>query len=681
MAIFRRKGKLIFVLLTVSLLVSDLFSFPRFSCLVLASELDPSSNCNSVIETSSENDYHFREKLDLDYENSNPDVLLRKQQFQLDKLQELVQNLKQLVSRLESRVPDAPKKLITDPPPSSVSTSSYHDAIRDLEKIKPEESAPSKEEGAGWGAGVETVAVKKYNSLWSERFQFVSAVKLRSNPNCVNVLPFRDFEGLSKYFAVGDDKGRLYVFLRSGDVALEFDSEEPFPITAIVSYLSLYKNESTIITGHENGAIVMHRVWETLSGEEWSLLHVEKVGRFELPESGGSRINMLEVHHVGRRRYILATDSGGRIIVFKEDGTLYGSATPSRQPIAFLKQRLLFLTENGAGSLDLRTMKLKETECEGFNGSTAISYVFDAMDRSKAYGLTLEGDLVQTLLLGDVMNFKCRVRSKRKLDLDEPIALQAIKGYLVISNREKVFVYNVSSQHYVRAGGVRLLFSAGHNEIIAAFLNQQAVDVTNESRVQTPFITTDHEKLVIISLGNGYVSMYRSNLPVFKNEFNSLLWTSPVLFFILFLFGAWHFFANKKEALTSWGPDDPFNSASVTSGAPLGSGAGDRSFTESSRSSEIMEIRGGGGLRGSSRYVSPPRYPGGSPNPYRPGPDTDPRPGSNPYRPGPDTDSRSDPRFRANSELKYRGSNVEAAGVPKRRDPLFVNSQVVDENN
>lgn len=671
MAISRRKGKLIFALLTVSLLlVSDLIPFPCFSCLVFASESDPLSNSNSLIE----NGYHFSEKIHLGCENNNPDVFLEKQQFQLEKLQELVQNLKQVVSRLESRLSDAPEKTVTDPP--SVLSSSIDNEIRDLEKIRSKESEEE--------VRVETVSVKKYNSLWSERFQFVSAVKLRSNPTCVNVLPFRDFEGLSKYFAVGDDEGRLYVFFRSGDVALEFDSLSPYPVTAVVSYLSVYKNESTIITGHENGAIVMHKVWETLSGEEWSLLHVEKVGSFEMSESGGSRINMLEVHHVGRRRYVLATNGDGKIIVFREDGTVYGSATPSRQPIAFLKQRLLFLTENGAGSLDLRTMKLKETECEGFNGSTAISYVFDAMDRSKAYGLTQEGDLVQTLLLGDVMNFKCRIRSKRKLDVEEPIALQAIKGYLVISNREKVFVYNVSSQHYVRAGGVRLLFSAGHNEIIAAFLNQQAVDVTNESRVLTPLITTDHEKLVIISLGNGYVSMYRSNLPVFKNEFNSLLWTSPVLFFILFLFGAWHFFANKKEALTSWGPDDPFSSASVTSGAPLGSGAGDRSFTDSSRNSEIMDLRGGGGggLRGSSsRYVSPTRYPGGAPNPYRPGSDTDPRPGSNPYRPGPDTDSRSDPRFRANSELKYRGSNVEAAGVPKRREPLFVNSQVVDDNN
>lgn len=700
MAVSRRKGKFIFVL-TVSLLVADLFYFPSIRCVVLASQSDP-----SVIEKDSKNDTPF-EVNDNPFKQNNADHdLVREQQFQLEKLQELVQNLTQLVARLESRFYDDLGKA----KPKISSSSVDDDEMSGFGKIKEEDGLSGKGEVRGGGTKSGPMLVTKYNTFWSERFQFVSAVKLRSNPSCVNMLPNKDFEGLSKYFAVGDDKGKLFLFLRSGDVALEFETfmelEEASRITAIVSYLCVYKNETMIVTGHENGAIVMHRVWETFTGDEWSSLHVERVGGFEMPESGGLQINMLEVHHVGRKRYILAADDGGKIIVFREDGTIYGDATPSRRPIAFLKQRLLFLTATGAGSLDLRTMKLKETECEGLNSSLAKSYVFDAMDRSKAYGLTLEGDLVQTLLLGDVMNFKCRVRSKRRLDMDEPLALQAIKGYLLINNKEKVFVYNVSSQHYVRAGGLRLLFSAGLEEIIAPFLNQQLGDVDIEKRMGIPFITSDYEKLVIISLGNGYVAMYRSNLPVFKNEFNSFLWTSPVLFFIIFLFGAWQFFANKKEALTSWGPDDPFSSASVTSGAPLGSGNGDRSFTESSRNSEIMELRGGG-LRGSSRYVSPPRYSGGTPNPYRPGTDPEPRPAyragpdtdsraapnhyrsspdtaPNHYRPSPDADSRSAPvesHFRPTSELKYRGPNVDGSGVPKRRDNLFVNSQVVDDSN
>ncbi|CAN7054576.1 unnamed protein product [Brassica rapa subsp. trilocularis] len=40
------------------------------------------------------------------------------------------------------------------------------------------------------------------------------------------------------------------------------------------------------------------------------------------------------------------------------------------------------------------------------------------------------------------MNFKYRVRSKKKTQIEEPVALQAIKGYLVAS-QEKVFAYNV----------------------------------------------------------------------------------------------------------------------------------------------------------------------------------------------------------------------------------------------
>ncbi|GFP92355.1 uncharacterized membrane protein at1g75140 [Phtheirospermum japonicum] len=649
--------------------------FPRFPCLlVLASELDPSAYPNSVIEKDTKNENPFEE---INLEN-NPDFsFLKKQQLQLEKLQELVQNLTKLVARLESQFTESPVKVKTlplSPPPD--------DAIKTVEKVKEEKDFCSKEDDVlpvegliKNGPKASKGTVLKYNTFWPEKFHFVSAVKLRSSPTCLNVLPYRDHEGLSKYFAVGDDKGKLYIFLKTGDVSLEIDlfsgPDESSPITAIASLLSVFKNETLVVTGHENGVVVIHRVWDTLTGDEWNSLRVERIGRFDTP--GGSRVNILEAHHVGRKRYILATDDIGNIRVLGEDGKLHGSVTPSRRPIAFLKQRLLFLTETGAGSLDLRTMKLKETECEGLNHTFANNYVFDAVDRTKAYGLTSEGDLVHTLLLGDVMNFKCRVRFKRKLDLDQPItALQAIRGYLLLASKEKVFVYNVSTQHYVRASGLRLLFTAGLDEITSSFLNQQQTvdpNVDEETGLSEPLIAGDYEKDVVLSLGNGYVALYRSNLPVLKNEFNSILWTSPVLFFIIFLFVAWHFFANKKDALTSWGPDDPFT-ASATGGASLGSGAGERpSYSESSRNSEIMDLRGSSGLRGSSRYISPPQYAGGPGNPYRAGNELDSRPG------------HADTRYRTNAELKYRGSHVEGVGVTRRRDALFVNSQLVDDGH
>ncbi|GFY95934.1 hypothetical protein Acr_11g0002400 [Actinidia rufa] len=550
-----------------------------------------------------------------DVNENKPEIddlgVLNRQKNQIEKLEELVSNLSELVSRLESR--------LSKFGPSLDDKCNFEEDL--LEKVKVDEieygngksSEKIRDESGldgkvGDGERGRTVSVTKYSSpFWSERFQSVSAVELDSDATCINVLPFRDYEGLNKYFAVGDDRGEL--------------------------------------TGHVDGSILVHRLWEVPNGEDWSSLSMESIGRFASEEIGedGSRVTLLEVHHVGRTR-----------------------------PLAFLKQRLLFMTATGAGSLDLRTMKVRESECEGLNHSSAESYVFDATERSKAYGFTSEGDLIHVLLMGDIMNFKCRVRSKRRFDMEKPLAFQAIKGYLLLVNQEKVFVYNVSTQHYTRLGGPRLLFSAGLDEIRASFVNYQLMDVDAQKKMVVPLLASDGEKLLVLGLGGGHVRMYRSILPVFKGESNTMLWTSPVFFFILFLFGAWQFFAKKKEALISWGPDDPFSSTSIANGAPLVSGSGDRSFAaeSSSRGGDTMDLRGGG-LRGPSRrYVSPSHYPGGSANSFRPtSTDTNSRPSS------------VDPNFRAPSELKFRGSNLESTGFQKRRESLFANSQVVDDSS
>lgn len=597
--------------------------------------------------------------------------VLKRQEIQLERMEELVKSFTELLSRLESRLSDCSKvKFPVDRKRDTVQEYRGIDEDGNVEKIEHGKLDSSVKDGDSVGV----VSVTKFSPFWSEKFQFVSAVKVGSNPTCINVLPYRDFEGHSKYIVVGDDSGRLYALARNGDVLCQYDTLSRSPITAMVSYMSVYKNESIVVTGHEDGAILMHRVWEDSPGDEWNSLRMDGIVKFDAPEVGDSvsPITILEVHHVGQKRYILSTDLRGKIRVFRDNGTVYGLASPSSRPLAFLKQRLLFLTETGAGSLDLRTMKIREAFCEGLNNSVVKSYVFDAAERSKAYGFTSEGDLIHVLLLGDIMNFKCRVRSKRKFDMGEPLTFQAIKGYLLIGDKDKIYVYNVSSQHYVRAGGPKLLFSASFDGIVASFLSQEQRKIDDKKGIVRPVIASNNERLVILGLGSGYVALYRSNLPVFRSEFNTMQWTSPVVFFVLFLFGAWHFFAHKKAALTSWGPDDPypFSSTSVTTGAPLVPGSGDRSFTDSSRNADVVDSRGNDIRDPSRRYASPSQYPGGSVNSYR--------------RSGTDTNSipsAVEPNFRTNQELKYRGSNLESTGFPKRRESLFVNSQVVDENN
>ncbi|KAF8103264.1 hypothetical protein N665_0188s0207 [Sinapis alba] len=553
----------------------------------------------------------------------------------------------------------------SDPVPYENSDSRLHrleELVRNLTEVAARLDAKLSETGKheisnGVKEKAKAFSVTKYSPFWSERFEFTSAVKLNSEATCINVLPFRDHEGLSKYFAVGDSSGNLYVFLRNGDVLVEFFTNCDSPITAMVSYMSVFKNESFVVTGHQSGVILLHRLREVSMGEDGSSAVMENVGRFDGTEDG-LEVTLLEVHHVGRVRYILATDLTGKLTVFTENRTVYGSVTPTSRPLVFLKQRLLFLTETGAGSLDLRSMKIRESDCEGLNSSLARTYVFDASERSKAYGFTSEGEVIHVLLLGDIMNFKCRVRSKKKIQIQEPVALQAIKGYLVLVNEEKVFVYNVSTQHYVRTTGPRLLFPATLEDIRSTFLSHQESSKTKFK--VTPLIASDREKLLVMSLGEGYVGTYKSKLQSSKGELNTMLWSSPVFFFfILFLFAAWHFFAKKKESLTAWGPDDPFTSSSAT----------ERSFSEPTRrnNDDLMDLR--------RRYVSPSRYPpGAAAGTYRSVASNEPTP-----RAQVDTTN-----YRTTGqEMKYRGGSgldSSGGGFGNRRESLFGNNNKALDN-
>ncbi|CAG7869390.1 unnamed protein product [Brassica rapa] len=543
----------------------------------------------------------------------------------LHKLEELVKNLTEIVSNLDAK----------------------------LSESKNEISKSDDEAFVGGGGGrAKAFSVTKYSPFWTERFSFTSAVKLDSDATCINVLPFKDFEGSSKYFAIGDSRGRVYVFLRNGDVLIEFFTTVDSPVTAMVSYLSMFKNSSFVVTGHQNGAVLFHRIHEGSSGEDWNSnsVSMEHVGAFDVDDSADP-VTLLEVHHVGRVRYILATDLSGKLTVLTENRTVYGSVIPTSRPLVFLKQRLLFLTESGAGSLDLRSMKIRETECEGLNHSLARSYVFDATERSKAYGFTSEGEIIHVLLHGDIMNFKCRVRSKKKFQMEEPVALQSIKGYLLVINEDKVFAFNVSTQHYVRTAGPRLLFSAGLEEIRSSFLSHRQSSSRNVGVKARPLIASDRENLLVMGLGDGYFGVYKSKLPSLKGEFNTMLWSSPVFFFILFLFGAWHFFAKKKESLTAWGPDDPF----TPTAAGQNSSAKEPSFTEPARrSDDLMDLR--------RRYV-----------------------GASPYRN--DQSSRAPVdgggyRTTAQDHNNYRGgSGLDSSGFGNRRDSLYGNNKVMDDES
>ncbi|KAJ0961438.1 hypothetical protein J5N97_000187 [Dioscorea zingiberensis] len=449
------------------------------------------------------------------------------------------------------------------------------------------------------------VAVTKLKPAWSDRFQFSAAARLDSDPTCAAVL-----------------------LMRTSKVPSPSDSL----VTAMLSYLSSLRNDSLLFTGHADGSLVAHRLSETIGAgaDEWPSLSVGSTRPFvraAARELDSPPVLGLELHQVGRARYVLASDAGGRIRVFTENGTLYGTAIASSRPLAFAKHRLLFLTETGAGSLDLRSMVVREVDCEGLNGTLATAYSFDVLERSKAYGCTSSGDLRHVVLWGDAANLKWRVRAIKEGESQGPVAIQAIRGYLLALSQDRVFVYNVSSQYYGRAGAPLSSLLCHHSRGEVSLPEFRCPARCVQGREQ--------------SCG---VEHSGASLPAILDWHLAVLWREK-----------------KKDSL-GWVPEDSFNTTGVgSSGSLLGAGASDRAFGDASRPGELRELRGGP-LRGAPRrYVSPPsRYPGGSGIPYR--------------------TASVDPGFRGTAELKYRGQNIEPSGFAKRRETLFPATQVSEDH-
>eukprot|EP00252_Welwitschia_mirabilis_P025952 TRINITY_DN8300_c0_g2_i1.p1 TRINITY_DN8300_c0_g2~~TRINITY_DN8300_c0_g2_i1.p1 ORF type:complete len:631 (+),score=3.59 TRINITY_DN8300_c0_g2_i1:182-2074(+) len=528
----------------------------------------------------------------------------------LEEFQALIQRQEQQLIRLENAV-----KALTEV------LDRLHRPAKEDEKrtdvVESKKAVAQKSESERQGLSEETksavkrVRVEKYRPAWADRFQFLAAIKVSAaTVTCIAPIPPEEEDGVSRYVIVGDHRGFLYVVLaHGGDAVLEHSTAADSAVTAILAYA--LSNGTVIVTGHGDGAVLMHRLWEigaeeSGSGGASSGLRMENLRC--LSSGGAESVRLLEVHQVGKTRYVLCVGLEGRVRVFVENGALHGSVMPPSRLLAALKQRLLFLTENGVASLDLRTMTVRTGACEGLNGSHAIAYAFDAAERSKGYGVTSEGEIVHVVLMGDITNFECRVRSKRRIELlqvqNQTISLKAIKGYILLGTPDKVLVFNSTSPNYVRSAGPRYLFHSTLEEIAYSF-NQ---DFAAQRQENQALIACNRDRLVVVGLGEGYVAMFRSSLPVYKPEFNTVLWSSPALVFVIFLIGAWHLFGKKREAFSLWGSDDIFNATSSTGGS---SSARSAVSNENSgrdirdRDRDISDLR-----RGTTRrYASPSRYP------------------------------------------------------------------------
>lgn len=546
--------------------------------------------------------------------------------------------------------------------------------------------------GHGYSGGM---TVARYKPAWSEHFQFLSALKVDGEVTCLHVLPHEGEEGVSKYVAVGDETGRVYIFLSHGDLLVDFSTISHSPVTAMLSFPSR-RNETLFLTGHSDGTVLVHKIWETTHtgpahGDDWHALSMEYVqsllspgfnddpaGEIQLSEdesrSAGkldvtvNTVTILEIYRVGKMRYILVSDAEGKIQVFRENGTFYGVAKASSQALAFLRspnsQRLLFLTQAGAASLDLRSMTVRSGPCEGLNGSRVVAYAFDASGRSKAYGFTAEGHMVYVALSGDTLHFECHVRSIKKLEIGGPVVPHCIKGYLLVATPTEVCVYNTTLQvgytyTNIPVGVPRRLFASGMDEISSSFFNSPAPGNGQ------PVITCNRDRLVVLGFGDGFVGIYKSNLPVQKPaQFNAKVWSSPVFITLLIMLGGWHFFGKKRDSPLALNAGSPLALASSSVSTPgyVRTGLG-----------EIMDP-----LMESRRYSSPSKAFPGNTSAYSSS-------GIKFRTPTVEQSFRTsgETKFRNSStaEPSFRSSSVEPNPYSSRRESIFTTALPAGEKS
>eukprot|EP00850_Spirogloea_muscicola_P017985 SM000160S02526 [mRNA] locus=s160:53697:57514:- [translate_table: standard] len=514
-------------------------------------------------------------------------------------------------------------------------------------------------------------ALRRDAAEWEERFELLAAVRVDGGAevSALLLLPNKA-PGVSGgsgecHVVVADDRGRLHVF----DATLDGDGgsaggssraallEAPLPSPATALLAFHVRSECVLVTGHADGSARVYRLHDTFPAKTATghaaaatpqlaieLLHVlvdaPAANEAPLPPVAG-----LELFRAGHARFILVLDGGGRILAFRGNGTLHGAASAPARPLAFLRgptthrasaTRPVFLTEAGAGSLDLRDMVMKGTGCQGLGGSRVAAYVFDVAGRSKAYGLTHDGELVYVSLSGDTQHFDCRVRERLDVGLTGPaVSLQGLRGYLVAATPDVVTVYNTTTATASSkperqlaagggsgvgdggggAGGLRLLFRARARSIQALFIRGR---VPANSRL---VMVSDREQLLILAFSGtkpgmrwgsgGHVAIFRSTLPVLRApEFTAKFWSSPLLVAVLVLVGAWQIFGQKRADGAAGSPDA--NAADGDLTPPLLRGGRD-GLASSTSFGHFDQLRS---LSGSSSFRAPTSDAGTGGRPY-----------------------------------------------------------------
>jgi len=444
--------------------------------------------------------------------------------------------------------------------------------------------------------------VAKFRAGWFDHMALQSAVKVDSEVSALLVLPQDGGEGLARYIAIGDVEGKVYIFRPQGELIIEFHSGIFSPVTALSAYV-IRRNETMLMTGHQDGSITSHKIGEQihldsqLPDDLFVLTVVHKVTASLARHSGASAtrregedgdaaeasqlvevdaalgpVAFIESFRAAQMRFIVAVNHQGEMTVLKENGTLHGTARTGARVVRLRAggAYAVYVTENGVGALDLLTLHATHDPCKHMNETRLVSASFDSVMGSKVYALTSEGEIL-TLFLGGERKTECSVRSRRAAGVAPPGALAPIKGYLLAATSQEVWAFNTTGS---TRSGPRYVLQDDLDKVGQSFGHTPSL-VCSEF---PPMLAYNKQRQVVVSLCNGLVGIFESHLPITTPpQWNPKLWSQPLFIGAIVLVAMWQFYSQKRKG-GGGGMDDPaeimrsFNAANSRNKA--GGGAG-----------------------------------------------------------------------------------------------------------
>eukprot|EP00898_Chlorokybus_atmophyticus_P008745 jgi/Chlat1/8872/Chrsp92S00686 len=369
----------------------------------------------------------------------------------------------------------------------------------------------------------------------------------------------------ARYLIAGDAAGSVHVMhISRAEVASYGTGASGSDVTAMHAFVSSV-NQTTLVTGHQDGQVRVHRVSEQLVqaalepednqyGLEFQFLTpflppnpdvaLSSQDGASHEQQGQAGISSMLVYRFHHRQYLAAANRNGLITIMNEDGSIAGSIQNTGPVLAFKPSQhvVSFVSSTGVGTVSVPEVQLSSAACSGTNGSTFTVCTSDAVVSSRMYCVgtankEIGEEAFQLFMLYvslDQRKLECRARYARPVPFvyettTTSPAIQVIADYLVVATTGHVAVYNITT-------GMPRQVLLSSMESLTSWLGE---DVRPS---QYPLLVTDGQHRVALGFASGLLVVFESQLPRHQPvHFGTKVWSSPLFIAVVVLIVVYQF--------------------------------------------------------------------------------------------------------------------------------------------